>query len=220
MFKFFKYKFFHLLPYQHIVLKAYKNNHGYTINFECNSDIYKFLISQKREIEKELGTDLIWKKGGWYYEISTNINGNVKNKIVDAARRLENNYRSQGIFEIGVGEKLPKRAEIIDIINAFIIAVILRKKESVFADEGWALAINCISLLFIVGILLYTRFTKKDIRNIEVSKKHLPIYIIGLLAVSLYLTSLLAVLTGYEVILAQRYMIITLFISSFVKFLI
>ena len=64
----------------HIVLKAYKNNHGYTINFECNSDIYKFLISQKREIEKELGTDLIWKKGGWYYEISTNINGNVKNK--------------------------------------------------------------------------------------------------------------------------------------------
>ena len=109
---------------------------------------------------------------------------------------------------------------IVDIINAFIIAVILRKKESVFADEGWALAINCISLLFIVGILLYTRFTKKDIRNIEVSKKHLPIYIIGLLAVSLYLTSLLVVLTGYEVILAQRYMIITLFISSFVIFIV
>ncbi len=41
----------------------------------------------------------------------------VKKKIVDAALRLENNYKDQGIFEIGIGEKLPKRSEIIDIIN-------------------------------------------------------------------------------------------------------
>lgn len=41
----------------------------------------------------------------------------VKRKITEAAERLENNYKNQGIFEIGIGEKLPKRSEIIDIIN-------------------------------------------------------------------------------------------------------
>lgn len=42
---------------------------------------------------------------------------NIKEQINQAANSLENNYRDQGIFEIGVGEKMPKRSEIIDIIN-------------------------------------------------------------------------------------------------------
>ncbi|MGN0318638.1 MAG: serine O-acetyltransferase EpsC [Lachnospira sp.] len=41
----------------------------------------------------------------------------IKAVIDEAATKLERNYKSQGIFEIGVGEKMPKRAEIIDIIN-------------------------------------------------------------------------------------------------------
>lgn len=41
----------------------------------------------------------------------------IKNKISEAANKLENNYKSQGIFEIGVGEKMPKRSEVIDVIN-------------------------------------------------------------------------------------------------------
>lgn len=42
---------------------------------------------------------------------------NIKEQINQAANSLENNYRDQGIFEIGVGEKMPKRSEIIDIIS-------------------------------------------------------------------------------------------------------
>ncbi len=42
---------------------------------------------------------------------------NVKKKIIETANRLENNYKSQNIFELGIGEKMPKRSEIIDIIN-------------------------------------------------------------------------------------------------------
>lgn len=41
----------------------------------------------------------------------------VKMKISDTAAKLESNYKTQGIFEIGIGEKLPKRTEVIDIIN-------------------------------------------------------------------------------------------------------
>lgn len=41
----------------------------------------------------------------------------VKKKINETAGRLENNYKTQGIFEIGIGEKLPRRSEIVDIIN-------------------------------------------------------------------------------------------------------
>lgn len=41
----------------------------------------------------------------------------IKEKIARAAERLEHNYKNQGIFEIGIGEKLPKRSEVIDIIN-------------------------------------------------------------------------------------------------------
>lgn len=41
----------------------------------------------------------------------------VKKKITEAAEKLESNYKNQGIFEVGIGEKLPKRSEIIDIIN-------------------------------------------------------------------------------------------------------
>lgn len=41
----------------------------------------------------------------------------IKEKITGAAERLEHNYKNQGIFEIGIGEKLPKRSEVIDIIN-------------------------------------------------------------------------------------------------------
>ena len=41
----------------------------------------------------------------------------IKIKITEAAERLKNNYKNQGIFEVGIDEKLPKRSEIIDIIN-------------------------------------------------------------------------------------------------------
>lgn len=41
----------------------------------------------------------------------------VRQKISDAANRLERNYQQQGLFEMGIGEKMPKRSEIIDIIN-------------------------------------------------------------------------------------------------------
>lgn len=41
----------------------------------------------------------------------------VKKKIAEAAAELNNNYINQGIFEIGVGEKLPKRSEIIEILD-------------------------------------------------------------------------------------------------------
>lgn len=41
----------------------------------------------------------------------------VKKKIADAAEKLNENYQNQGIFEIGVGEKMPKRSEIIEILE-------------------------------------------------------------------------------------------------------
>lgn len=41
----------------------------------------------------------------------------VKKKINETAAKLERNYSAQGIFEIGIGEKMPKRSEVIDIIN-------------------------------------------------------------------------------------------------------
>ena len=41
----------------------------------------------------------------------------VKDNIRQAAKQLENNYKSQGIFEIGVGEKMPNRNEIIELIH-------------------------------------------------------------------------------------------------------
>ena len=41
----------------------------------------------------------------------------VKMKISETVAKLESNYKAQGIFEIGIGEKLPKRSEVIDIIN-------------------------------------------------------------------------------------------------------
>jgi len=42
---------------------------------------------------------------------------NVKQTLHDVADQLEVNYKRQGLFEVGIGEKLPDRAEIIDIIN-------------------------------------------------------------------------------------------------------
>lgn len=41
----------------------------------------------------------------------------IKDRIFESALSLEKNYRNQGIFEVGIGEKLPRREEIIDIIN-------------------------------------------------------------------------------------------------------
>lgn len=42
---------------------------------------------------------------------------NIKNTINDAAAKLGNNYQNQGIFEMCIGEKMPNRSDIIDIIN-------------------------------------------------------------------------------------------------------
>ncbi len=41
----------------------------------------------------------------------------IKSRISEAAYKLEENYKNQGIFEIGIDEKLPKRADIIEIIS-------------------------------------------------------------------------------------------------------
>ena len=41
----------------------------------------------------------------------------IKKQIEETAKTLNENYKSQGIFEIGVGEKLPKRSEIISVLN-------------------------------------------------------------------------------------------------------
>ena len=42
---------------------------------------------------------------------------NIKNVISETAAALNENYKNQGVFEIGVGEKLPKRSEIISILE-------------------------------------------------------------------------------------------------------
>lgn len=42
---------------------------------------------------------------------------NIKDQIVNIADRLSNNYKEQGLFEVGVDQHLPKREEIIDILN-------------------------------------------------------------------------------------------------------
>ncbi len=41
----------------------------------------------------------------------------VKKNINDIAQKLAYNYKEQGLFEIGIGEKLPKRKEIIEIVR-------------------------------------------------------------------------------------------------------
>ncbi len=41
----------------------------------------------------------------------------IKKKISETAKKLEDNYKNQSIFEMDIGEKLPKRSEIVDIIQ-------------------------------------------------------------------------------------------------------
>lgn len=41
----------------------------------------------------------------------------IKQRIDQAANALNENYLKQDLFEVGIGEKLPKKAEIIDILN-------------------------------------------------------------------------------------------------------
>lgn len=41
----------------------------------------------------------------------------VKSEIANIASVLENNYKEQGLFEIGIGDKMPDRSEIIDILG-------------------------------------------------------------------------------------------------------
>lgn len=42
---------------------------------------------------------------------------NIKNRIVEIADKLSYNYKQQGLFEVDVDHHLPKREEIIDILN-------------------------------------------------------------------------------------------------------
>lgn len=42
---------------------------------------------------------------------------NIKENINDIAQKLTYNYKEQGLFEVGIGEKLPKRKEIIEIVG-------------------------------------------------------------------------------------------------------
>lgn len=41
----------------------------------------------------------------------------IKESISNVAAKLAENYKTQGIFEMGNGEKLPKRNEIIDLVK-------------------------------------------------------------------------------------------------------
>lgn len=41
----------------------------------------------------------------------------IKEKIQAAAKQLTDNYKEQGIFEIGVGERMPQRSEVIEILH-------------------------------------------------------------------------------------------------------
>ena len=42
---------------------------------------------------------------------------NIKDKIEAAAGRFDLNYKKQEIFEVSIGEKLPKEADIIDLLH-------------------------------------------------------------------------------------------------------
>ena len=42
---------------------------------------------------------------------------NIKDSIGNVAAKLAANYREQGIFEMGIGERVPKKSEIIDLVN-------------------------------------------------------------------------------------------------------
>lgn len=44
-------------------------------------------------------------------------NSNVKNRIDQACARLTDNYQKQEIFEVGIGERLPQRTDIIDTLS-------------------------------------------------------------------------------------------------------
>ncbi len=41
----------------------------------------------------------------------------IKDSINNVAEKLAFNYKEQGIFEMGIGEKVPKKSEIIDLVN-------------------------------------------------------------------------------------------------------
>ena len=43
--------------------------------------------------------------------------GTVKDSIGNIAAKLAENYKEQGIFEMGIGERVPKRSEIIDLVK-------------------------------------------------------------------------------------------------------
>ena len=44
-------------------------------------------------------------------------NNEIKNRIDQASERLSHNYQTQGIFDVGIGERLPQKADIIDILG-------------------------------------------------------------------------------------------------------
>lgn len=41
----------------------------------------------------------------------------VKESIIKAAAEIAKNYETQGLFDVGIGERLPKESEIIDVLN-------------------------------------------------------------------------------------------------------
>lgn len=102
----------------------------------------------------------------------------IKKKIAQAATELGHNYREQGIFEVSVGQKLPKQSEIIDIVNEIRRVVF----PGFFGDEntayvelesfaGSALAVIYEKLFKQIRVaLLYDKKdenTDADIKNIE-----------------------------------------------------
>lgn len=63
----------------------------------------------------------------------------VKRKIDEASSRLNKNYLNQGIFEVGLGEKLPKEAdtvEILDEIRRIIFPGYFGEENSAYVDLG------------------------------------------------------------------------------------
>ena len=59
---------------------------------------------------------------------------NIKDKIEAAAGRFDLNYKKQEIFEVSIGEKLPKEADIIDLLHETRKVVF----PGFFADENSA----------------------------------------------------------------------------------
>lgn len=78
----------------------------------------KKLLANEQDIRLKLRYE-----GDKLVEVKDFMSMDIKKKIVDIAEKLNTNYKEQDIFEMGIGEHLPKRAEIIEILDEIRRAV-------------------------------------------------------------------------------------------------